>query len=308
MGATRTVPLNFRISDVILFSVKLKLRVEQFTLSNLEEDANRYDPSKPGDLSGVAGVLYQGAPIQQLLPVFEKHGSLLCYAHKQYSHYYIDLRGSFDDYISKFSSKTRSTLKRKVAKFERESGGTLDWRRFKTPDEIRAFFPLARQVAVKTYQEKLFGGGLPDSPEFLERALELAGEARICAYILFSDGKPVSYLYCPAQDGVLSYDYLGYDPDYARQSVGTVLQWLALQDIFESGHYELFDFTEGESSHKKLFATDHDLRANIFCVRNTPRYRLLMGSHYLFNRATEKLGELLDRYGLRQKLRRLLRR
>ncbi|QJQ07721.1 GNAT family N-acetyltransferase [Undibacterium piscinae] len=49
-------------------------------------------------------------------------------------------------------------------------------------------------------------------------------------------------MYCPIVDDALIYAYLGYDPDYLKLSVGTVLQWLALQDMFAETRFKIFDF------------------------------------------------------------------
>ncbi len=41
----------------------------------------------------------------------------------------------------------------------------------------------------------------------------LASTDSVRAYLLFLGGKPVSYLYLPAQGGRLLYSFLGYRPD-----------------------------------------------------------------------------------------------
>src|SRR5512139_3024605 len=99
------------------------------------------------------------------------------------------------------------------------------------------------------------------------QALAEAGQVR--AYLLFDNDRPVAYLYCPASKGVLLYQYLGYDPEYSSWSVGTILQWLALEQLFGERTYELFDFTEGQSDQKRQFST-HSVRcANVYFLRRT---------------------------------------
>jgi hypothetical protein len=62
-------------------------------------------------------------------------------------------------------------------------------------------------LAAKTYQSRLFG--LPAHCEFIEAAQALAKPDDVRAYLPFLNGEPISYFYCPANDGVLAYDYLG---------------------------------------------------------------------------------------------------
>ena len=90
-------------------------------------------------------------------------------------------------------------------------------------------------MAKKTYQEKLLDAGIPESERFVREMESLAAQDQVRAYILFDRERPVSYLYCPVEDGTLIYAYLGYDPDYMKLSVGTVLQWLAVEQLFGEG-------------------------------------------------------------------------
>ena len=71
------------------------------------------------------------------------------------------------------------------------------------------------------------------------------------------------------------YAFLGYDPNYMNFSVGTILQWLALEHLFEENSFRFFDFTEGQSAHKKLFATHNVQCANVFFLRDNMRNMFL---------------------------------
>ena len=172
---------------------------------------------------------------------------------------------------------------------------------------MREFFALARTVSRKTYQERLLDAGIPESEAFLAQAETLAAEHRVRAYILFFGEKPVSYLYCPVRDGVVIYAYLGYDPDYMHLSVGTVLQWLAIEPLFEEAGLRYFDFTEGQSDHKRLFATHQRRCANVFLAKRTIRNTMIIYSHFAMARFSEWLGALLETFGVKARVRRLLR-
>src|SRR5690606_11591424 len=101
--------------------------------------------------------------------------------------------------------------------------------------------------------------------------------------------------------------FLGYDPAYQRLSVGTVLQWLALESLFAERRYRYFDFTEGESEHKRLFATAHLECAHVALLRPTLANRLLVYSHRAFTQVAEAAGRWLERHNLKARARRWLR-
>jgi CelD/BcsL family acetyltransferase involved in cellulose biosynthesis len=303
----RQVPIKFQLSDKTLFACNLWLQVREIGLS--EEAPPVTEPVLPIDLlePESQGFLIHSLPVAVTQPKIRRFQNYLCYVPKQYQRYYIDLRLSFAEYKQKFSSKTRSTINRKIKKYAEHCGGNIPWKVYKTVQEMPEFFQLARLVSVKTYQEKLLDAGLPDSEEFCREMKSLAAEGRIRAFILFDHDQPVSYLYCPIYDGVLIYQYLGYDSKYMSLSVGTILQWLALEHLFEEGCFRLFDFTEGQSEHKRLFATHSIQCANIFFVRRNLRNTFLVQSHRLVDGFSVWLGDTLDQLGLKAKVKKLMR-
>lgn len=303
----RDVPFKFQLSDWTLFQASIYLQLRSIGLAEAGNPEAIAIPGEDQLVPGSQGFALRRLPVDEALPRLARSGPFLRYVPLQYQHCYIDLDTSFDDYQKKFSSKTRSTINRKIRKFTEHCGGTLKWQSFRSPDEVPAFFQLARAVSKLTYQEKLLDAGLPDTPEFMERARALAAGGQLRAYVLFNGERPVSYLYCPVQDGVAVYAYLGYDPAYMHLSVGTVLQWLVLEQMFNEGGLRYFDFTEGQSDHKRLFATHQRQCANVFLVRPTLRNAAILRGHALVDRFFGWAGRMLDRYGIKAKVRRLIR-
>jgi CelD/BcsL family acetyltransferase involved in cellulose biosynthesis len=302
------IPYRFRyqLSYLTVFSWTRRLQV---IAHDLNLDAA---PPTLKLLPGSDGFLLRSMPlpadVEPPTGADDRGRPLLRYTLQRFPRYYIEMHGqTFEAYKAKFSSKTRSTLSRKVRKFADYCGGELRWKRFTRPEELDRFWQLARQVSAKTYQERLLEAGLPHDPAYQAAAAALAANGQLRAYLLFDGDRPVSYLFCPVRDGVVVYAYLGYDPDYRRYSVGTVLQWLALESLFAENRFRFFDFTEGESEHKRLFATGHVECANVVLLTPTLMHRALIYSHRNFNRLAERLGAWLERHGLKSGVRRWLK-
>ena len=136
---------------------------------------------------------------------------------------------------------------------------------------------------------------------------QLAEQGYVRGFILFHQDKPVSYLYCPVSNGVLIYAFLGYDPEYMNYSVGTVLQWLALESLFEENEFRFFDFTEGQSEHKKLFATHSVQCANVFFLRSNLRNKFLLHSQKAFDDFSKSVGDMLHHLGIKTMVKKLIR-
>lgn len=226
----------------------------------------------------------------------------------EYPRYYVDLRTVFSDYLARFSSKSRSTLLRKVRKFEAASGGTIDWSTFRAGDDVGVFLREAIPLSRRTYQHRLFKSGLPETPSFQQRLETLAAENLFRAWILRLNGNPVAYICSPAVAGCLQYDYVGFDSAFGGLSPGTVLQYLVLQQLCDERIFEYFDFTEGEGDHKSFFATDKINCGDVIVVGSAMAPRALLKSHAVFTTLARAAVAGLNRSGLKPRIRRLLRR
>jgi hypothetical protein len=302
-----SVPLKLQLGDVVFGNVVLSLfrrsaRIDEHPLEVGEV------PESPPQLDGADGYVVWSQPIAQRLPVLSAGRAMVVYAPRQYRRFSIDLSGDFERYFAGLSGNTRSGLRRKLRKFRGASGSAIDWKEYHTPREIAEFFPLARRVSTKSYQERLLSAGLPTDEAFVGAARVLASEDGVRAYLLFLHGEPISYLYCPIREGVVIYDHLGYDPAYASLSPGTVLQMLALESLFAEQRFTTFDFTEGEGQHKEIFSTGYCLCGDVYVVsrRFIPVSSVML--HLAVDRTSAGIGAILEQLKLKSRLRRLIRR
>lgn len=216
------------------------------------------------------GYLVNAVPAAAADALRQSRPDLAFFVRQRYARSYARLDLGFEAYLDTFSAKSRSTLRRKARKLAERCGGRIDLRVYRTEAEIEEFHRLARAVSALTYQEQRLGAGLPDGPEVVAAMRALARRGSLRAWLLFVNGRPASYLYAPAEGGTLIYAYLGYDPEFAPLSVGSVLQFEAMRELMEEGEFELFDFTEGDGQHKRLFATGELECVDLLLVRRTP--------------------------------------
>lgn len=246
-------------------------------------------------------------PMREPVSRVSREGNVLRYVRSRYTRFHADLSGDFEGYLAKFSAKSRATLRRKVRRFA-ELAGEGGLRTFRTPAEMATFHRLARAVSALTYQERLLDVGIPPEPEFVAEMQALAAADAVRAYVLVLQEAPVAYLYCPASDGVLLYGYLGYDPRHAGLSPGTVLQYLAFESIFAEKKFRAFDFTEGQGEHKRFFGTHETLCADVCYFPASFGARFWVGLHVALDRASTAGVRVLDRMGLKARVKKFLRR
>ncbi len=249
---TASVALPLRIGARTVAHVRRRL---VRTVLGLEDGRRAALPALeplPSACDGYWVISLAAASLQQML---DQHPELTAFVRHRYRRSYVSLEGSFDRYLGSFSAKSRSTLKRKLRKLVDRSGGALDLRIYQSAAEMDKFYRHARIVSALTYQERLLGCGLPEGDEFVQELRARAQRDAVRGWVLFLEGAPISYLYAPAEGETLIYHSLGYDPEHASLSPGTVLQLEAMRQLFEEGRFRLFDFTNGEGQHKTQFAT-----------------------------------------------------
>lgn len=230
------------------------------------------------------------------------------YIPAQFPRYYVDLHGSYLEYVGKFSGKSRATLNRKVRKFVQFAGTDKCYRTYRSTDEILDFHRLAREVSKNTYQERLLGRGLPDDHSYRQHLDDLASRDAVRGYILFLGEQPISYLCCPERDGILIYEHLGYRQEFTSWSPGTVLLCLALQELFQEQRFRMLDFTEGEGEQKEFFSTGSVSCGDIYFFRLTCRNVLLVCGHRLLTAVSDSIVKLLTLLKVKNRIKKMIRR
>jgi CelD/BcsL family acetyltransferase involved in cellulose biosynthesis len=299
--------LTYRIGEIAVFRKQFRALTLRTHFFDLTDDPA--DPAPPFDRfrTGIEAIVTRSHPVPGPLPVLTAGDKVLRYVFALYTRYHTDLAGDFEGYLAKFSAKSRGTLRRKVRRFS-ELGGGCGMRAYKRPDDMAQFHARAREVSARTYQERLLDAGIPAEPEFLEELIGLAASDSVRAYVLFLHGTAIAYLCCLSNNGVLLYSYLGYDPQHADLSPGTVLQYLAFQSLFAEQRFRALDFTEGQGEHKKFFATHQTLCADIGYFPDFVSARFWIGLHRAFDRTSVAAASILAKVGLKARLKRLLRR
>jgi CelD/BcsL family acetyltransferase involved in cellulose biosynthesis len=281
------MPLNFQIGARTLMAIQ---RTMQRVPLSLDDALSGRLPALPPLEREAHGYSITSLPEDRLEAMTFASGGMLPFVRQRYTRYHADLSGGFDAYVASLSSNTRQGMKRKAKKIAQVSGGALDIRRFRTPDELEAFHDVARRISLRTYQERLLGSGLPDTAEFLHAMLTQGAGDKVRAWLMYIAGEPAAYLYCPIRSDTVIYEYVGHDPAFNDLSPGAVLQMEAMRDLFEEGRFARFDFTEGEGQHKRAMSTGGVACADLLLLRPSLANRATTVALGGFNR-TVALGK-----------------
>lgn len=301
MVAPDRTAIDFTLGSRRLLSVPRWLATWSFSLEQVLAGTLPTAPDPGRD-----GLRVLSAPTHLLPDVAGRFPGFIIGGRQDYRRHYIDMGTSFADYMAQYSGKTRSTLRRKARKLADEAGG-YDVTEHRTPAEVEAFLAAALPLSARTYQARLLNAGLPDGPQARRAMLEAAEADRFRAFLLHAKGQPGAYLALPVTGQTLLYAHLGYDPDWARLSPGTVLQMDALERLFAEQRYRWFDFTEGDGAHKELFGTDFAACSSVMLLEPTLANRALLNARAGFDASAARAKTLAQRSGALGRLRALLR-
>lgn len=302
-GDGETVALRIDVAGRTLGHVRRRLRVVPHTLERLlAEDIGDVPPA------GRDGWLLRSLP-QAHLPVWTaRSDGWLVAVRQRYPRHYIPMAGlGFDDWWQGFSSKTRSTLTRKARRLAEQFDAGFSVRAYRTAAEVADFMAVAGALSGRTYQARLMQAGLPTGESEVAAAVAAAAADNVRAFLLFAGGRAIAYLYLPVERDILVYAHLGYDPDFAGLSPGTVLHVEAMRALYEEGRFRAFDFTEGDGAHKAQFGRASIDCADVLVLRPTLRNRAALAMMDGIDGAAARGKALLDRMGLRARARALLR-
>ena len=203
------------------------------------------------------------AALQTAVPaMLRDHGA------RQREHWRMSLPETFDLFLARRKKKHRYWLNRLPRVLEKAYPGTVETTVFEKGD-IEQFCRDADAVGALTYQRKL-GAGFSDVGESREYCRLLANRGALRGYILYLEGKPAAYWMASTHRDVLFLHSTGYDPQFRKYEVGTILFLSLIRDACGTVLRKI-DFGLGTADYKERFGDEMWLEQDYYLFRNHPR-------------------------------------
>jgi hypothetical protein len=315
----RPRPLRFQLGEVTLFARRLRT----FTLSGEPVLVDLPDGARPralveflaaarglmarGDALTLEGVPTDGA-LAALLADPPATPFVSAPLGAPFEHQVIDMPGDWESYERGLGTRSRKSLRYSRKKLVEQLDGGLTVRCFTRPVDVARFLADAAQVSRKTYQWNLLGLGLRDQAALGERLGFAAEQGWMRCYVLYCRDAPAAFMLGIRHADTYHYLDVGYDPDWAKWSVGSVLQVEVMRDLFALPEPpRRFDFSTGYGAHKARFANRSQREVNHVLLPRGLGSRALLVGYRATAALSVRLGRLLERYDLKAKLKKLVR-
>jgi CelD/BcsL family acetyltransferase involved in cellulose biosynthesis len=300
-----TMRLRFVFGGVAIFAAHLPALILDAPFNQVTSDPSQ-PPAPPEEFpEGIEATRIFSCPLQARPPTIALLPRAIRYIPNRYDHLYVRIEGSFEQYLHKFSSKTRWTFRKKLKRFM-DGVGTDAFRHYCDVGQMQEFCTLSRAISEKTYQQRLLDAGIPQTKDFPGELERLAVSGRVRGYILLHGNVPTAYALCYVHRDTLTLDKMGFDPEYAHLHPGTVLTYLMIERLLGEHEFRILDFGSGHFEYKALFSTDSVRCADIIYLRRTLHNLILVLAHRGLDTVSETLKELLDVLGLRARIRKLI--
>ncbi|WP_437679060.1 GNAT family N-acetyltransferase [Sorangium sp. So ce131] len=218
----------------------------------------------------------------------------------------VDLRGSLDAYLEKFSGRTRRTLKYKAKRLAGAMRHGMVLRRFTHEDDVPSFIKLAQRVSALSWQGRNLGHSI--TPEaYLRKLKTTATHGWLRSYVLQNGDTPVAFVLGLLGEGTFYYERAGYDPAWAAYHPGNVLLYMILEDLCADGAPKTVDFGSGDNEYKRMFSTRTYDEVSIRLVRKSAATLVPYVTNTACFAGSAMVRKGLDHFALREKVRRLLR-
>jgi hypothetical protein len=148
-----------------------------------------------------------------------------------------------------FSGKIRREIRRKTRILQRAFTDQVQLKCFSQADDLDAGMCDAMRVAVNTWQYYL-GLGLSDTARTRETFRFFAKQGWLRIYVLYIKNNPCAFLVGQLYDNTFYCQYAGYQPNFARFSVGSLLTARVFEELAAAG-VQGVDLGEGGQEHNR---------------------------------------------------------
>ena len=215
------------------------------------------------------------------------------------------LPASHEAYLQSLNPSTRKNLRRTTRRLFEE--GAAEVFRAERPDDVPRLLQLLDQIAPHTWQGRTFGVAPRATPDRVEYYRRLAAHGWLRAYVLLLAGEPIAYELGCQYDGVYWGQEHGFDQRHADRGPGSIMIYLAIEDLFRERTPRVLDFGLGDAAYKRSFGNQQHDAGSIYLVPRG-RWRWWLRLQTALGRASTAAKSLLERMQLDRLVRRLLKR
>ena len=188
---------------------------------------------------------------------------------------YLELRGSWTDFLAGKSQNFRKNLKTAGRKLG--EAGDLQYRVYDSPADALEQLETYRDIEARSWKAGELVGVSRDNDyfAFYRELAEVFGRKRAFSVRLLTvNGKAIAGTFGLAHDGVYYSLQIAHDREFSRCSPGTYLEALEMEECFRHGYRE-YEFLGGFLNNKSRWTSTSRYTTQLHIYQPTPFFRAL---------------------------------
>ena len=166
-------------------------------------------------------------------------------------HYRLRLPPTVEELRSRRSPESIKKIRGRERALGKAAGGECRLIEIRRPADWEPYSEKIGGLMGRTWQSERLGHQFS-----LSSLADVAARGWLRSFLLLAGERPAAFAFCFQGCGVFVYEQIGYDPDLAKYSPGTILLYGLLERLYASDTPECVDFGEGEAEYKSLLAND----------------------------------------------------
>jgi hypothetical protein len=203
------------------------------------------------------------------------------------------------------SGHEKKRFRQIAKKLNTDFSGSVRVERCGTPSDLGQTLDIVEEIARKSWQRQS-GIGFNTSEALSEFLRMQAERGWLRIYILYLAEKPCAFWMGANYQGTFFNDFIGYDPVYARYSLGTYLLSKTMEEFCSEG-LEAIDFGFTDDEYKRRFGNLMRLEGNVHIFARSPKGVALSAMKAMTTMLHEPTRKILERTNLTQKVKKIWR-
>jgi CelD/BcsL family acetyltransferase involved in cellulose biosynthesis len=223
-------------------------------------------------------------------------------------HWLLKLEDSFEAYLKTFHAEKRGKLKRRIKKVEKDHPGKMRCETITRAGQIPGFLAQVEKLSAISWQGTRLQQVVKDSDDERRKLERHAERGWMRSYLLHVGDQCIAFVIGAQESGTFYYERIGYDPAWSAYSPGIVLLYKLLEDLHAKDRPAWLDFGTGDNTYKRMYGTHSFDCVDVYLLRRTAYMGAARAVHGGLTRAEQAARDVIERYGLRAKVLKILRR
>ena len=207
----------------------------------------------------------------------------------------IELPDTFEQYNSKFKSKTRRKLTQKIRKMQKSPLGEMYFELVDNEASLRSFLEDAVIVSRNSWQYNTIGERISNDDVTFLKYKDLIDKKIFRSYIIKLGDVPCAFAIGYKYGDMYNYIEIAFDKKYSKYSPGRLLLYMIIEDLIKIGTIKKLSFGIGYSSYKQEFGNHHYKDSSVLLLRKTFSNFFIKICHSFFYNLIEITKSILSK-------------